>query len=197
MLATSREALRLSAEHRFVVEPLGVPDPPESAMLTDLESAGATTLFIAVASRRDNRFRVKPEAASTVARLCARLNGLPLAIELAAAQTDLFGIDELAARLDHKLGALGGGPRDAPARQQTLRATIEWSYRLLDDTQRTTFARCSVFAGGSTLEAAVEVTGATLPTHRCVDRQEPAVSAGRRGRSQEADDPRDDPRVCA
>ena len=138
--------------------------PPESATLSDLERAGATAMFIAVANRHDNRFRVKPEAASTVARLCARLDGLPLAIELAAAQTELFGIDELAARLDHKLGVLGGGPRDAPARQQTLRATIEWSYRLLDDAQRTAFARCSVFAGGSTLEAAVEVTGATLPT---------------------------------
>ena len=164
VLATSREALRLAAEQRFVVEPLGVPDAPESATLSDLERFGATAMFIAAANRHDNRFQARPEAASAVARLCTRLDGLPLAIELAAAQTELFGVDELAVRLDRKLGVLEGGPRDAPARQQTLRATIEWSYRLLDDAQRTAFARYSVFAGGSTLDAAVEVADATLPT---------------------------------
>ncbi len=164
ILATSREALSLTAEQRFVVEPLTVPDMPESATLTDLERASATAMFIAAASRHDYRFGVRPEAAPAVARLCARLDGLPLAIELAAAQTGLFGIDELAARLDCELAVLGAGPHDAPARQQTLRATIEWSYRLLDGAQAMAFVGYSVFAGGSTLEAAAEVTGATRST---------------------------------
>jgi hypothetical protein len=87
-----------------------------------------------------------------------------LAVELAAARTGLFGIEELAARLDGEFELLGGGPRDAPARQRTLRATLEWSYRLLDHRQKVAFARFSVFAGGSTLEAATEVTEAPLQT---------------------------------
>ena len=164
VLATSREALKLSAEHRFVVEPLAVPHNPTATTVADLERASATALFLAAAGRHDNRFSVTPADAPAVARVCAGLDGLPLAIELAAARAGLFGIEELAARLDRELDDLGDGPRDAPARQQTLRATIEWSYRLLDEEERMAFARFAVFAGGSTLGAALEVTGATLST---------------------------------
>jgi predicted ATPase len=156
--------LKLSAEHRFVVEPLAVPDSPESATLAEVEHASATAMFIAAAGRHDHRFSVAPETAAAVARLCSKLDGLPLAIELAAAHTGLFGIEELAAQLSRELGVLGGGPRDLPARQQTLRATIEWSCRLLDGPQRNAFARISAFEGGSTFEAATEVTGATPST---------------------------------
>ena len=164
VLATSREALKLSTEHRFVVEPLAVPGNPQTATVADLEQASATAMFLAAAGRHDNRFSVTPAAAPAVARACSRLDGLPLAIELAAARAGLFGIEELAARLDRELGVLGGGPRDLPARQQTLRATIEWSYWLLDEEERMAFARFAVFAGGSTLAGALEVTGATLST---------------------------------
>ncbi|HET7049161.1 MAG TPA: BTAD domain-containing putative transcriptional regulator [Solirubrobacteraceae bacterium] len=100
VLATSREPLKLSAEHRFFVEPLAVPESPKTATLADLEQASATAMFIAVATRHDNRFSVSPATAPAVARVCSRVDGLPLAIELAAARTRLFEIEELAARLD-------------------------------------------------------------------------------------------------
>ena len=86
------------------------------------------------------------------------LDGLPLALELAAARTGLVSAQELAARLDGALDALGSGPRDAPARQRTLQATLEWSYRLLDEEQRQVFARLAAFAGGATVDAAQVVT---------------------------------------
>ena len=94
----------------------------------------------------------------------ARLEGLPLAIELAAGRSRLFGIEELAARLGPRAHGLGEGPRTLPARQQTLRATIDWSYRLLDEAQKLAFARFSVFAGGATIDAVEDVIGAEVET---------------------------------
>ena len=161
---TSREVLRLTAEHRFAVEPLAVPEMPERAMPAEVQRIGATALFIAAARRQDHRFSVGRNNAPAVARVCSRLDGLPLAIELAAGRMTLFGIDELAARLERELDFLGDGPRDAPARQQTLRATIDWSYGLLEPEQANAFVRFAVFAGGATSEAAQAITDASVET---------------------------------
>ena len=144
VLATSREPLRLSAERCLPVAPLTLD--------------AATALFRQAASRHDPGF----ESTSAVDEICRRLDGLPLAIELAAARASLFSVEELAGRLDDTLLALGRGPRDAPDRQRTLRATIEWSHRLLSAVEQRAFAAFSVFAGGADLEAAERVTEANL-----------------------------------
>ena len=141
VLATSRQSLGLAAEHCFVVEPLTVPELPEQATVGAVQSASATAMFAAAACRHDARFAVTPETAAAVARVCARLDGLPLAIELAAARTQLLGVEELATRLENELTVLGAGPRDAPLRQRTLPATIDWSYQLLDSEQQRAFGR--------------------------------------------------------
>jgi predicted ATPase/class 3 adenylate cyclase len=161
ILTTSREALSLSAEHRFAVRPLALPAVSDGVALVEVESAPATALFLAAARRLDSGLLLTPVTAPLIARICVRLDGLPLAIELAAARTELFGIETLAAGLA-SFGDLGQGPRDAPARQRTLTATIDWSYRLLDPRQQTAFVRFAVFAGGATLDAAQAVTGATV-----------------------------------
>src|SRR6185437_2998619 len=118
---------------------------------------------VAAARRHDARFTITDSSAPLIARICARLDGLPLALELAAARTALLGIDGLTARLEEAVLDLGAGPRDAPARQRTLEATIDWSCRLLDESQASAFANFAVFAGGASVEAALRVTGAELP----------------------------------
>jgi predicted ATPase/DNA-binding SARP family transcriptional activator len=162
VLVTSREALSVGAEHRFVVEPLAFPPYPDGATVAEVEAAEATALFLAAVRRHDERFAITPSRAPVVARICARLDGLPLALELAAARTGVLDVEHLASRLDDALGGLGAGTRDAPTRQHTLRATLEWSYRLLDERLRSVFARFAVFAGGATLDAAEAVTGAAI-----------------------------------
>lgn len=164
VLATSREGLEIAAEHRFDVDPLAVPSLPSKATLAEVQNTDGTAMFIAAANRHDRRFAVTDDDASAVARLCARLDGLPLALELAAARTALLGVEELAARLDTELSGLGSGPRDAPPRQRTLQATIHWSYRLLDDDAARAFRRFAVFAGGATIDAAEGITGAAMET---------------------------------
>jgi predicted ATPase len=156
ILVTSREALDLSCERRVPVAPLAVPGS-ESVSVAEIESTDATALFVSAARRRDSRFVLTAASAPAIARMCARLDGLPLALELAAARTEILGVEELAARLE-ELSGLGRGPRDAPARQHTLRETIEWSYRLLDAEQRVAFCGFAVFAGGAT------VTGSSIQT---------------------------------
>jgi predicted ATPase len=164
VLVTSREALDLAGEHRFVVEPLAVPVVSENVSVGEIESADASALFAAAARRRDRRFAVTPDRAPPIARICARLDGLPLALELAAARTGLLDVDELAATLEATVGELGSGPRDAPDRQRTLTATIDWSYQLLDVSQRRAFSRFAVFAGGATVTAAESITRAESGT---------------------------------
>jgi predicted ATPase len=112
---------------------------------------------------RDGRFALTAASAPAIARICARLDGLPLALELAAARTGILGVEELLARL-RELSGLGRGPRDASARHHTLRATIEWSYRLLDAEQRGVFCAFAVFAGGAKVDAARAVTGGSIET---------------------------------
>ncbi len=159
VLATSREALQLQAEQRYAVSPLKVPEDgaPEA-----VEQAAAGVLFVERARKRDSAFELTTANARAVASVCRRLDGLPLAVELAAARMSVLGPEELDARLGRALDALGSGPRDAPARQQTLRATLEWSHRLLSGAEADAFARFAVFAGGATVETAEAVTGADV-----------------------------------
>ena len=143
LLVTSREPLHIAGEREYQVSSL-----PERE---------AVTLFMERATA------VKPDFAEddAVVEICRRLDCLPLALELAAARVKVLSADELLRRLDRRLPILTGGPRDAPERQRTLRATIAWSYELLSPEEQRTFARLAVFAGGCTLEAAEAVSGPT------------------------------------
>jgi predicted ATPase/class 3 adenylate cyclase len=157
VLATSRMPLRLRAEHEYPVPPLLLPrrQPPPS--LEQLSQYEAVRLFIARAQAITPDFAVDNANAPAVAEICYRLDGLPLAIELAAARVRMLPPQALLGRLEQRLPFLTGGARDAPARQRTLRDTIAWSYDLLDPDEQTLFRRLAVFAGGGTLEAAEAV----------------------------------------
>jgi predicted ATPase/DNA-binding SARP family transcriptional activator len=157
VLATSREPLALRAEERHAVPPLSLPD-------AEAGTGAAVTLFAERARAHDPEFAVNGGSNAAVADICTRLDGLPLAIELAAARCSLLTPVEIAQRLDTALGALGTGASDAPARQQTLRATIDWSYDLLEDDEKACFARFAVFTGGATVDAVETITGAGLDT---------------------------------
>ena len=146
VLATSREPLRISGEQRFPVEPL-----PDS---------DAVTLFVERARAVEPDFTVSP----AVQEICRRLDRLPLALELAAARVSLLSPEDLLARLDRSLPLLTGGARDVPERQRTLRATIEWSYALLEAEERRVLRALSVFAGSFELDAAVAICGTDLDT---------------------------------
>jgi predicted ATPase/DNA-binding SARP family transcriptional activator len=162
VLATSRAPLRLAAEREYPVPPFEAPDaglPFEALVKTD-----ALRLFAARARAVDPGFELDTATAPDIARVCARLDGLPLAIELAAARSKLLAPAELLERLGREPHLLSAGPRDAPARQRTLAATIRWSYDLLGSEERVAFARLGVFSGGCTLEAAERVCAVTLET---------------------------------
>lgn len=152
VLVTSRLPLRVSGEHEYPVLPLTLPDPRHLPSLKQMTQYEAVRLFIerAVAIRPD--FQVTNENAPAIAEICARLDGLPLAIELAAARIRLFPPQALLNRLSSRLALLTGGGKDLPARQQTLRGTIEWSYDLLEEGEKQLFHRMSVFQGGRTFE---------------------------------------------
>jgi predicted ATPase/class 3 adenylate cyclase len=164
VLATSREPLGLHAEERYPVSPLALParTTPENA--DALAEVDAVALFCARARARDPGFDLNDANAPAVAEICRRVDGLPLAIELAAARCRLLSPNEIAQRLDDAVGALASGASDAPARQQTLRATIDWSHDLLSDAEKQCFERFAVFAGGATVKAAETITGADLDT---------------------------------
>ncbi len=157
VIVTSRAALRLSAEHVYPVPPLQLPDPARLPGLEAISRYESVRLFVERARAVKPDFRLADENAPAVSRICARLDGLPLAIELAAARLRLFDPEAMLSRLGGRLGLLSSGPRDAPERQRTLRATIDWSYRLLDEEERRLLRRLSVFSGGFTLEAAEAV----------------------------------------
>jgi len=160
VLATSRSPLRLTGEHDYPVPPLLAPD--DRLPFEELVQSDAVRLFAARARAVDPSFQLTEDGARTVARICRSLDGLPLAIELAAARSRLLPPAEMYERLERQPQLLGSGPRDAPARQRTLAATIRWSYDLLDDAERAVFAQLGVFAGGCTLEAAETVCDADL-----------------------------------
>ena len=158
-MVTSRAALRLSAERELLVPPLLLPDPardvanrgPGHTALSDCESV---RLFVERAQAVNGQFALTDDNAAAVAEICRRLDGLPLAIELAAARTRLLEPQAMLARLEHRLHFLTGGAHDLPDRQQTLRKTIAWSYDLLDPPEQMLFRRLAVFVGGCTLDAA-------------------------------------------
>lgn len=159
VLVTSRSILRLTGEHEYPIPPLTLPSSADLARLRDdptavLSQYSAVELFIQRARAVKPDFEVTSENAAAVAEICARLDGIPLAIELAAARIKVLSPQALLVRLGSRLELLTGGARDLPARQKTMRATIAWSYDLLDDAEKRLFQRLSVFAGGATLEAA-------------------------------------------
>ena len=152
VLASSRSALQVSGEQEYPVPPLGLPDPTNLPSLARLSQYEAVALFIERARAVKPAFAVTNENAPAVAEICVRLDGLPLAIELAAARIRVFTPQAMLARLGDRLGLLSGGARDLPARQQTLRNAIAWSHDMLDETDRELFARLSVFVGGAGVE---------------------------------------------
>ena len=164
LLVTSRAPLRLSGEHEFAVAPLELP-PPQLDSVPDLAGYDAVALFVERARAVDAGFVLDAENARAVAEICARLDGLPLALELAAARVKLLRPTQLLPRLEHALAILTRGARDAPGRHQTLRETIAWSFRLLDPAEQALFARLSVFAGGCSLEAAEALCGSDVLEH--------------------------------
>jgi predicted ATPase len=152
ILVTSRAALHIYGEHEFPVPPLALPDSQSKPSVEALSEYPAVALFVqrAVAARPD--FELNGQNASAVIEICARLDGLPLAIELAAARVKVLSPASMRTRLASRLQLLTGGARDLPQRQQTLRAAIDWSYDLLSAAEQKLFRRLSVFAGGCTLE---------------------------------------------
>jgi predicted ATPase/class 3 adenylate cyclase len=157
VLTTSRIPLRLYGEQEYPVPPLTLPDPRVMPPLEVLTQYEAVRLFVERARAIKADFFVTNENAPAVTEICARLDGLPLAIELAAARTRMLPPQKILERLGNRLKLLKGGPRDLPTRQQTLRGTIDWSYELLEEEEKILFGRLSVFSGGRTLEAIEEI----------------------------------------
>jgi predicted ATPase/DNA-binding CsgD family transcriptional regulator len=153
ILVTSRAVLHIRGEHEFPIPPLALPDLTHLPGSESLLQYAAVALFLHCAQAARPDFQVTPANTRTIAEICVRLDGLPLAIELAAARVKLLPPQALLTRLGHRLQVLTSGARDAPVRQQTLRNTLAWSYDLLDAEEQQLFRRLSVFAGGCTLEA--------------------------------------------
>jgi predicted ATPase/DNA-binding SARP family transcriptional activator/DNA-binding CsgD family transcriptional regulator len=158
VMATSREGLGVTGEVRWAVPPLTVPDARRSLTATEVEGYESARLFVERARHREPRFVLGPGNAATVAEICWRLEGVPLAIELAAARVDVLSVEQISERLEDPLGLLTGGDRTSVPRQRTLKWTLDWSHELLGEGERLLFRRLSVFAGGWTLEAAEAVT---------------------------------------
>lgn len=156
-LVTSRAVLRLSGEHECPIPPLQLPDSMDLPDLEELGDSESVALFVERARAARPDFELTGQNARAVAEICTRLDGLPLAIELAAARVKLLPPETMLARLEHTLPLLTGGWLDMPARQRTLRSTLRWSHELLDEGEQRLFRRLSVFAGGSTLQAAEAV----------------------------------------
>ena len=205
VLATSREALHVRAEQVFAVPPLALPPPDRGRATAEaIGESEAVQLFVDRAHVVDPDFELTDDNASAVAEICRRLDGLPLAIELAAARLGLFSPDVLRDRLDDRLGLLRSGPRDLPVRQQTLRSTIDWSYELLEPGEQRLFELLAVFADADVTADRVGCRrrrgdrrrGGRRPrwTGRA-RREEPAAPGGRAGWRAAGRDAPDDPGV--
>jgi len=157
VLVTSRAALRLRSEHVFQVEPLDMPAPGTTVTVDDLARHGALELFVERARMASTGFDVTGADVPVICEICRRLDGLPLAIELAAARTRVLSLVELLEQLQDRLSLLIGGPVDLPVRHQTLRDTIRWSYDLLSDDDRRLFRMLAIFSGGWAIPAAASV----------------------------------------
>ena len=157
ILATSREMLGATGEVSWLTPPLSGPDPQQRPPVEDLEGYESARLFVERAQYRDPSFVLTPRNVQVVAQICRRLNGIPLAIELAAARMGELSVEQIATRLGDSLRLLTTGSRIATPRHRTLRGTLDWSYELLSTSERRLFRRLSIFAGGWTLEAAEAV----------------------------------------
>jgi predicted ATPase/DNA-binding CsgD family transcriptional regulator len=163
VLATSREGLGVEGEVRWPVPSLSAPDPQYSSTVEELERLDSARLFLARARNHDPSFAFTPGNAQTVAELCSKLEGIPLAIELAAARVGTLSLEQISKRLEGSLELLTHGGRTVSARQRTIRGTLDWSHQLLSEPERKVFRRLSVFAGGWTLEASeVVVSGESI-----------------------------------
>jgi predicted ATPase/class 3 adenylate cyclase len=151
LIVTSRIPLRVRGEQEYPVSPLDVPSAEME--IEDVSEIECVQLFVALAQAANPRFELNEQNAPAVAEICRQLDGLPLAIEIAAARSRMLSPQAMLKRLDESLKLLTGGPKDLPARQQTLRGAIDWSYDLLEAAERTLFARLGVFVGGFTFEA--------------------------------------------
>jgi predicted ATPase len=159
IIATSRESLRVDGEHVYSMPSLAV--PPEGARLgADAASRfGAVALFVDRAAAADSRFALTDENVAIVSDICRRLDGIALAIELAAPRVKMFSVGQLAERLGERFRVLTGGRRTALPRQQTMRALIDWSYDLLADEEQALFRKLGAFSGGWALAAATSICG--------------------------------------
>lgn len=155
IIATSREPLRVAGEQTYALPPLCLPDPVANAQV--MGRSEAVQLFVERARKQQANFALTPARAPAIAQLCIRLDGIPLALELAAARIRSLSVEQINARLDDRFGLLNSGMRTALPRQQTLRASLDWSYDLLLPTEKALLCRASVFAGGWTVEAAEQV----------------------------------------
>jgi predicted ATPase/transcriptional regulator with XRE-family HTH domain len=178
VLVTSRTPLRLRAERRFMVEPLSVPRADGPHTLETITTSPAVQLFVDRAQAFVPDFELTPSNGEALGAICRRLDGVPLAIELAAARVPLLSPDALLRRLERPFPELSAGTRDLPSRQQTLYNTLAWSYELLGPAEQALFRRLAVFAGGWTLEAAEAVcAGTDLPSEVVLDRLDQLVES--------------------
>ncbi len=170
LLCTSRETLGVAGEVAWQLPPLITPDPTDPMPFERLEEWDSVQLFVRRARAAVPSWRLTEENARWVTEICAQAEGIPLAIELAAARVKVMTVEEVARRLDDKLGFLTAGARRAPSRHKTLRSAVDWSYNLLSEPERRLLARVSIFAGGFTLEAAEAVcSGYGIPNEGVVD----------------------------
>lgn len=153
LMVTSREVLHVRGEHRFHVQSLDMPGLTPLPPPGELPGFSSVRLFVERAASVDRDFVISEQNAASIAEICVRLDGLPLAIEIAAARTGLYSPEEIASRLTSRLRLLTWGARDLPARQQTLKNAIDWSYNLLSPAEQRLFARLAAFVGGCTLSA--------------------------------------------
>jgi len=163
VLGTSRERLHIYGEQEYPVQPLNLPDPTSKGYIKDIRKIDSVALFIKRAHAVDPTLSLKDITLQELARICVRLDGLPLAIELCAPMVKMFSLGAIANLIEESLDAIPNGPRNLHARQQTLRDTIQWSYDLLAENEKHLFERLAIFNGGGTLQAVEKICGDGIP----------------------------------